>query len=166
MNRMLLILGAVAFGAAIPFGIHSALGHHATRMERVTLRPTDPQNACGPVCVATVAAICGRPVPLADINAQMILAPSGACSLRDVKNALESFGIEVGGQRFTDRASSDACDKLMIVHMAFNHFATVLPIDDTRSVLIDPPRAPEVVTRRALATRWDGNALVIHGTSH
>jgi len=90
----------------------------------------------------------------------MGIPPGGETTFLDLKRQLERMGVCVKGVQFDPRRPR-AVTQPMILHLARNHFVTVLSVDEQRWVLVDPPKAPIVVDPSVGLKQWDGAALVI-----
>lgn len=154
-------LGVVVLVASCACLVASIRKRDAMRRHGIHNRPTDPESACGPVSVSVAARLLGRSVSIDEINKRIILPPSGATSMLDLKRVLEELGFVVESVQYSPSAGLPRLGVPAIVHLMRDHFVAVLAVNDSTCILIDPPRKVEVIDTARLEREWDGTVLLV-----
>ena len=132
---------------------HSGRGHERGRF-------VDSETSCGPVSLAVVTHLLGRPVPISVFHEETGAGALGVCSIADLRRALESHGFAATAVRYDPR--EPPTHRLpMILFVDQYHFAAALPAPNGKVVVVDPPVEPAAIAWRTLARRWQGEALVV-----
>lgn len=126
----------------------------------IAFRPVDPLTSCGPVSLALVGHWLGAPRPLDEWNRLTRTSEGGLSSLGGLREGARAAGLSAEAIRWDPRGPVP-WDGPAILHIDGNHFVAALPVGRDAFVIADPPNPPKIVGHRALATQWDGVALVV-----
>jgi ABC-type bacteriocin/lantibiotic exporter with double-glycine peptidase domain len=149
--------------AVIPMGLgalaaHTIIGRHAEPY--LKRGAVDPRTGCGVVSLSLVGHWLGVPAGIDKLNDLTDSGESGITSLLDLKQAASQLGLVSEGVRL-DASRPIPWRLPTILHVQANHFVAVLPLEDDRLVVVDPPREPEIVERSRLSGDWDGISLIV-----
>jgi len=120
----------------------------------------DPNNPCGPVCVAEVARLLKRPIGLAEATKLLHPDPIGRTSMADLIRGLRTLGFGAAGVNL-DPNTISLLSCPVILHTDGSHFAVVVTNETDRVVMLDPPFPPAIVSTNSLADQWDGPAILV-----
>jgi len=120
----------------------------------------DPTASCGPVSLAVVGALLGKPVSIKDFHDASGSGELGVCSMADLLRALRARGFAARGLRY--HVGSPPKHQLpMVLFLDGNHFLAAQPAPDGSVVLVDLPSEPRKVDWSSLADIWSGESLVV-----
>ena len=155
--RKIVPLVVVACGlvaAAIVAGRARPREQHETRI-------IDPDNPCGPVAVALVSHLLGKPLSLDEVRAAIDTDPQRRASVAQLVACLRSNGFAAAGVEMEPAALSKlAPATVAILFVEGNHFIVAAPRGGEEVTIFDPPLRPSTRTPGDLPYEWRGQCIL------
>lgn len=173
MNRSFALVGVAAFGilqvvvAGVVIRGHgpsAAVGRSESAAQETPgasgLPVQDPENPCGPVCIALVSHLLERPIALHKISECVSPDALGRTSMAELMEALRKLGFGAAGVALEPEACR-VIDAPLIIHQRGGHFAAVITTMSDTVVVLDPPTEPTRRSIESLSRDWDGRCIVV-----
>lgn len=120
----------------------------------------DPDNPCGPVAVALVGHLLGKPVSLAEARRLVPADSLGRTSAAALLEGLGALGIPAAAVQVAPEAAVKL-DAPFIVFLDQSHFGVLIPAAGGEWYLADPPQPIRRPTTEELASQWTGEAILV-----
>lgn len=150
--------------ATLPICKAAEEGHKPSKTS--VKKSSDPY--CGLYCLYTVMKTMGEKVVFDDLLKPAYLGSRLGSTLFELKKAAENHGMsaEMAGKLTTRELRQSPYPIILHVKFAndkkrYDHYELFLGTKDELAILYDPPLPIKLVPFRELASRWDGNGLVL-----
>ena len=129
---------------------------------------TSPDHYCGLYCVYAATKLAGQEVSFRELVKPEYVSSNKGSSLVELKRAAEDGALYAEQmEKLTSKVLKNSSYPV-ILHVKsdtkkkeYNHYVLFLGVQDGQAIIFDPPSQVELVPFHELATRWDGNGLIV-----
>ena len=131
----------------------------AVAQEGIQRRKTD-HKMCGPHSLETLCELIGADVRLEDILHLSNWNQESGVTMYGLADAAHQLGLNAVGMRLSMKELA-RLNQPVIAFVGTNHFLVVEKAIDDKLRLIDPGKAPSLISQADFAKTWDGSVLLV-----